>query len=127
MIEVKKIPGKGKGVVAKKLLPKGILIETAPVSSFPVEEWTIIKKTEIFKYCFVIPRNYREHKNVDGYIVFGLSSFCNHSESPNAYIKWTQDEIGLWAHLIALTDIQPEEEVLIFYTNIDEYPANEFI
>ena len=119
----KKSPEKEKGVVAKKLLPKGTLIEAAPVSSFPVEEWTIIKKTEIFKYCFVLPKEYRENnQNADGYIVFGLSSFCNHSENPNAYIKWTQDEVGLWAHLIALADIQPEEEVLVFYTNIDEYP-----
>lgn len=78
MIEIKKIPGKGKGVVAKILIQKGTLIEAAPVGSFSVEEWTLIKKTEIFKYCFVIPSDYRENQNVDGYIVFGFSSFCNH-------------------------------------------------
>lgn len=65
---------------------------------------------------------------MDGHIVFGFSSLCNHSENPNACIKWTKDEIGLWAHLIALKDIQPEEEILVFYTNIDEYSlVHEFI
>ncbi len=128
MIEVIRIPKKGRGVVAKQLLSKGTLIESAPASSFSAEQWKPIKKTDIFKYCFVIPSEYGDKQNVNGHIVFGLSSLCNHSETPNAYVKWLKDEIGLWAHLIALTDIQPDEEVLVYYTNIDEYfLASEFI
>ncbi|NER80849.1 MAG: SET domain-containing protein [Leptolyngbya sp. SIO1D8] len=128
MIEVKWFPKKGRGVVAKKLLPKGTFIESAPVGSFSSEQWTLIKKTDIFKYCFVIPSEYSDKQHVNGHIVFGLSSLCNHSETPNAYVKWIKDEIGLWAYLIALTDIQSGEEVSVRYTNIDEYfLATEFI
>jgi hypothetical protein len=128
MIRVKYFPKKGRGIVATKLILKETLIEVAPVGSFPAEQRPLMNKTEVFEYYFVIPAEYKNSKNVGGHIVFGLSSLCNHSETPNAYIKWVQDEIGLWAHLIASKDIQPEEEVFVFYTNIDEYRlAHEFI
>lgn len=127
MIEVKCFPNKGRGIIAKKLIQKGTLIEKAPVVSFPPEQREILNTTELFKYYFVIPSEYersKNSKNVGGYIVFGLLSLCNHSESPNTYINWAEDEIGLWAHLIASKDIQPGEECLLFYTNIDEYPSH---
>lgn len=128
MIEVKLLPQKGRGIVASQIIPKETLIEIAPVVSFPTEQRLLINKTEVFKYCFTIPSEYQKSKDVNGYIVFGLMSFCNHSETPNAYINWVKDEIGLWAHLIASKDIEPGEEVFLFYTNIDEYPlAHEFI
>lgn len=128
MIEVRNISQKGRGIIATNFLPKDTLIEASLTSSFPAEQWMLIKKTDIFKYCFVIPSEYSEQQDTNGYIVFGLTAFCNHSESPNAYVKWTQDDVGLWAHLIALVDIQAGEEVSIFYTNINEYSlASEFV
>lgn len=128
MIKVKLFPKKGRGIVATELIPKETLIEAAPVASFPAKQIPLVSKTEILKYYFVIPSEYEKRENVRGYIVFGLSSLCNHSETPNAYINWTKDDIGLWAYLIALKDIQPEEEIFLFYTNVDQYPlANQFI
>lgn len=128
MITVKLFTKKGRGIVATELIPKETLIEAAPVAPFPAEQIPLISKTEILKYYFVIPSEYEKRENVRGYIVFGLSSLCNHSETPNAYIDWNKDDIGLWANLIALKDIQPEEEVFLFYTNVDQYPlANQFI
>mgnify|MGYP006312620747 CR=1 FL=1 len=128
MIEVKLFPKKGRGIVATQLIPKETLIEIAPVGSFPAEQRPLMSETEVFEYYFVIPSEYEKSKKVGGHIAFGLSSLCNHSETPNAYINWVKDEIGLWAHLIASKDIQAGEEVFVFYTNIDEYPsADEFI
>jgi len=121
MIEVKLFPQKGRGIVATKLITQETLIEVAPAGSFPAEQWQLMSQTELFKYCFVIPTEYEKSPQMGGYIVFGFSSLCNHSETPNAYIKWVKNEMGLWAYLIALKDIQPEEEVFLFYTNIDEY------
>jgi SET domain-containing protein len=128
MIEVKYFPKKGRGIVATKPISKDTVIEVAPVGSFPAAQRPLMSNTEVFEYYFVILAEYEKSKNVGGHIVFGLSSLCNHSETPNAHIQWVKDEIGLWAHLIATKDIQPEEEVFVFYTNIDEYPlAHEFI
>ncbi|AFY40141.1 nuclear protein SET [[Leptolyngbya] sp. PCC 7376] len=128
MIKVKIIPPKGRGVVATTLIAKGTLIEASPVSSFPKEQWDMIRQTSIFKYCFVRLSEYRIQKKVDGYLVFGTSTLCNHSEKPNSYIEWVENELGLWAHLIAKEDIQPNEEVSIFYANINEYSlASKFV
>ena len=128
MIEVKLFPKKGRGIAATKLIPKETIIEVAPVASFPAEQMPLINKTEVFKYYFVIPSEYEKSENVGGHIVFGLSSLCNHSETPNAYINWVKNEIGLWARLIASKDIQVGEEIFLLYTNINEYSlASEFI
>jgi hypothetical protein len=128
MLEIKLIAEKGRGAVATQSIQKGILIEKAPVASFPPDQREVIQDTEIGPYYFVRPTEYdSEDSKVKGYIVFGLSSFCNHSEQPNAKIEWCKDRIGLWAKLTALQDIQAGEEVTIFYTNIDEYPTEEFV
>jgi len=129
MLKVKKFKGKGRGIVAIKSISKGTLIESAPASAFPAEERKVIDKTEIFKYYFVNPTEYKSmnNKEIKGYVVFGLSSLCNHAEHPNAKIEWRKDEVGLWADLIALQDILADEEVTVFYTNIDEYSLKTFI
>ena len=128
MIEVKNIPPKGRGVVASVPIKEGDLIESAPVGPFPKEQWDAIRGTSIFKYCFVRPSEYQHESDSKGYLVFGLATLCNHSDQPNAYIKWVENELGLWAHLIAKADIEMDEEVSIFYTNISEYAlANNFV
>ncbi|WP_017663493.1 SET domain-containing protein-lysine N-methyltransferase [Baaleninema simplex] len=123
MIKVQRFSNKGRGIVATKKIAKETLIEVSPVASFPPYQRDIIDKTELSPYYFVKHSEYETNKNVCGHIVFGLASLCNHSETPNAYIKWVEDEIGLWVHLIALKLIQMGDEVLIYYTNIDEYSS----
>ena len=128
MLEIKLIPDKGRGAVATEFIQEGTLIEKAPVASFPPDQRKLIDETEIGPYYFVRPTEYdSQDSRVKGYIVFGLSSFCNHSEQPNANIEWSKDRVGLWAKLTALHDIQAGEEVTIFYTNIDEYPVEESV
>ncbi|MCV6636934.1 SET domain-containing protein-lysine N-methyltransferase [Candidatus Albibeggiatoa sp. nov. NOAA] len=124
MITVHSTSDKGRGVVATTAIEKGTLIERAPVASFPAEQRPIIDSTNIAKYYFVLPSEYKHNKHVNGHFVFGLLSLCNHSEVPNAYINWEQDNVGLWAQLIALQDIQKGQEVSLFYTNVDEYSFN---
>lgn len=128
MIQVKQFPKKCRGIVATKMIAKETEIEVSPTVSFSAAQRDIIDKTELQKYYFVIHSEYETNPKVGGHIVFGLSSLCNHSETPNAYINWVKDEMGLWAHLIALQDIQAGDEVCLYYTNIDEYTlAREFI
>ncbi|NES70087.1 MAG: SET domain-containing protein [Okeania sp. SIO2D1] len=128
MIEVKKIPHKGRGIIATQDIPEGALLEVAPVEIFPFEPKQTIDETEIFKYYFVSPSEYSKSKNANRYLVFGLASFCNHAEKPNACVEWVENEVGLWAHLIADKDINKGEEVTLFYTNINEYSdAQKFV
>jgi len=125
MIEVKKVLSKGRGIMATQDIPQGTLLEVAPVEIFPFEQKHRINETEVFKYYFVKPSEYGKSKNMNRYLVFGLASFCNHAEKPNASVKWVENEIGLWSHLIAQKDIKEGEEVTLFYTNIDEYSEAE--
>jgi len=128
MIAVKRIAGKGRGIIATEDISSGTLIEVAPVGVFPAEQRPIVDKTDVFKYYFVQPGEYRQRKNAKGYFVFGLVSLCNHTEEPNSYVDWIEDEVGLWSHLTAKKDIKIGEEVTVFYTNIDEYAdAEKFV
>jgi len=58
-------------------------------------------------------------------LAFGQLTFCNHSDHPNATIRWREDDIGPWAELEALQSIAAGEEITLFYTNISEYSAGD--
>ncbi|WP_293090318.1 hypothetical protein [Okeania sp. SIO3B5] len=64
MIEVQKILNKGRGIIATQDIPKGILIEVAPVEIFPFKPEQTIDEKGIFKYYFVSPSEYRKSKNL---------------------------------------------------------------
>lgn len=121
MIDVRHIPKKGRGLIAVQPIYAGTLIEVAPVASFPAEERAIVDKTSVFPYYFIQPSEYRQSKESRGHFVFGIVSLCNHADEPNACVKWVENEVGLWTHLMALKDIEPGEEVTMYYTNVDEY------
>lgn len=128
MIEVREIVGKGRGIIATEDISQGTLLEVAPVVVFPAEQRTIVDQTELSKYYFVQPIEYAQTKSANGYIVFGLASLCNHTEEPNSYVNWIENEVGIWSHLIAKKDIKAGEEVTMFYTNINEYSeASKFV
>ena len=121
MIEVQKSSNKQRCIVAKEEILQNTLIEVSPIATIPSEQLSIIDKTEIFRYYFVQSSEYSERKICRGYIVFGLTSLCNHSENPNSKVCWIENEVGLWCHLVAIKNIEPGEEVTLFYTNIDKY------
>ncbi len=132
MLKIDLVQGKGRGTVATQPIEKGQLIEAAPTCTLPPAQRQIIDTTTVAQYYFVRPSEYSDinacKSQLNGYLVFGLCSLCNHSTHPNAVVKWVEGEDGLWAHLIALRDIRPDEEITLFYTNIDEYQlANQFI
>lgn len=122
MLTLEKIPGKGRGIISTEMIPQKTVIEKAPAVAFPSEQLEGLRKTEIWQYCFVRPTEYNTQKNcARGYLIFGLSSLANHSEHPNTKIEWHEDDSGFRAELVAIQDIQPGEEVTMYYTNINDY------
>lgn len=116
------IPGKGRGVVASQDIRQGEILEVAPVATFSANDCNIIKNTSFFEYYFVRPGEYTEpDQPAPGYVIFGLSSICNHSNSPNAVIDWVTERTGLVAYLRANRDIQIGDEITVYYTNLEEY------
>ncbi|MDZ4723005.1 MAG: SET domain-containing protein-lysine N-methyltransferase [candidate division Zixibacteria bacterium] len=118
----------GRGVFATEAIAEGHILESVPTAFLSADQRGIIKSTVVFQYCFVEPDSYKTRGENNAYLVFGLSSLCNHSDQPNASMKWEKRETGMWASLVASRDIAVGDEITLFYTDIDEYPdAEQFV
>ncbi|PFH53928.1 hypothetical protein AMATHDRAFT_72953 [Amanita thiersii Skay4041] len=100
-------PQSGRGVYAARFIPKHSLVEVSPVLFFTKEEYEIHGKyTVLDHYTF---------KWTDGRmaLAFGLGSLFNHSDTPNT--SYTLDTTTDSIRYTAIRDIEPEEELCIYY------------
>lgn len=118
-------PDKGRGIITLDSIGSGVILERALVGTFPPDERRMIEDTKLFEWYFVRPDEYRTSHIIPGHIIFGFSSICNHSSTPNARIDWEETEHNLWANLITLENIEKGNEVVSCYTNITEYADHE--
>lgn len=130
MVRLAKIAGKGRGLLACRPIAAGTVIERAPAVRLPAADRALVDRTALFPYCFADPAGFvpgATDDDHDGFVAFGGVTFCNHSASPNAVVHWESDDVGVWAALQALRDIAEGEEITLFYTNISEYDADDFV
>ncbi len=101
-LEIRRVPGKGRGVFARVLIPKGTIFETVPM--------LVCKPDDIISSSLM---NYVYDWGIDTVgIALGYGSLYNHSFKPNARyfdLPLQRKEFS------ALRDIQPGEEVTINY------------
>jgi len=96
-----KIGGKlGRGVFAGKDFKKSDIIEKAPY----IEDKTGNFSGLVRDYIFA-------KSDTNSVVAFGFASLYNHSDTPNATWKITDE----YVEIIALTDIQKDSEILISY------------
>ncbi|MGX5845044.1 SET domain-containing protein-lysine N-methyltransferase [Mesorhizobium sp. ArgA1] len=127
-VYVKNVPRKGRGVFANVPFKANEVIERSTTWGFSRSEETLLRRTGLFEYYFVRPETNTINHLIAGYVVFGTISIVNHSFTPNAEIVWDDDETGAWISIIALKDIDIDEEITHFYANINEYAnSNEFV
>jgi len=50
MIQVKNIPGKGRGIIATQFIPQTTIIETAPAIAISAQDRKTLDTTQIFQY-----------------------------------------------------------------------------
>ncbi len=105
-VEIKRAPGKGRGVFARRAIRKGEVFESVPVIFLTPEEYARgVDGTILASYCFAW----------DGdkvALALGYGSVYNHSYKPNA----RYDDIGNRAkEFTALRAIDPGEEITINY------------
>jgi len=110
-IEIRRSPGRGRGVFALERISPGTVIETAPVIILPAEECPALDQTIIYDYYF----HWDGDPNGEGRgaLGLGLVTLCNHSSRPSArvdrnYVRNTLD-------LTATAPIGAGEEVTIDY------------
>jgi hypothetical protein len=101
-IEVKRIPGKGRGVFALRRFRKGEVIERVPVLVLPantLEEGPA--DSRLADYCFVWGRGTVA-------LALGYGSLYNHSYRPNARYDDTGPQTKVFS---AIREIEPGEEI----------------
>lgn len=105
--ELKRIPGKGLGVVATEDIKSGDVIERAPVLPMTPTERKYAGKTIMNHYIYP----WRSTRGAA--VVFGYGSIYNHSFTPNA--DWKQDFRSIRMVYRAIKDIKAGEEITINY------------
>ncbi|HEX8203963.1 MAG TPA: SET domain-containing protein [Isosphaeraceae bacterium] len=110
-IEVKRVKGKGRGVFARRPIPRGEVIERVPVLVLPAAE---VKNaagwTGLACYCFHWGRGTLA-------LALGYGSLYNHSYHPNARYD---DAAGQTKVFTALRDIAAGEEITVNYNGEPE-------
>ncbi len=113
LLEVKYIsPKKGRGVVAKKKILRGSLVEIANVVLIPNNDYDSIQDTSLYHYIYEWsdPKNKGENTNV---IAFSICQFFNHSYTPN--LKYIYDYENSTIEYVAIKDILKGEELTVNY------------
>lgn len=120
-LEIRHAEGKGCGVFTTKFLAGDQDLFCDPVKRYKNEDARSLARHSIYTHLFVDPRHYGLTESVDLLWVIGLISILNHSNTPNCWVEWRRDSLGEWALLRSITNIPPGDELLIRYTNIEEY------
>ncbi|PYS04586.1 MAG: hypothetical protein DMG15_08485 [Acidobacteria bacterium] len=104
---------RGRAMFARRKFLKGELIERAPVIRLNEKQWPFAQKTILSDYAF----DWGEHDE-QAAIALGYVSIYNHSYSPNAQLEELLDELMM--EVVAIRDIEPDEEITINYNGDPE-------
>ena len=111
---VRQTHDKGRAVFALTDIPKDALILESQAVVLPREDCTKLNEMSIWIYRFALGEECA--------VVFGDIAFCNHSATPNAIVSWKRESpSAAVASLTALTDISANAEIVINYTDIEDY------
>ena len=107
-LEVRAVPGKGRGIFARRGFAPGALIERCPVIGMPEEHWEHLDRTVLEVYCFKWGEQLERPA-----VALGYGSLYNHAFLPNAQY---QRSLALQAiDFVALRDIAAGEEITVNY------------
>jgi hypothetical protein len=107
-LRVVRVPGKGRGVVATRPIPRGEVVESAPVVVVPAGQWPLVRQTALARYCFAW-----DDGTGSAAVALGRASLFNHSYAPNV----TADKLlrSRLIRFVALRDIDAGEELTLNY------------
>ncbi len=106
-IRTAQIPGKGRGLVAGEAIAPGDVIDRCPTIHLSAADCELMERSAVGDYYFAHPEDTEA-----GVVVLGHISLCNHSEMPNAELRWRiEDGVGWVAELFALRAIAAGEEI----------------
>jgi hypothetical protein len=106
-------PGCGRGIFARRKIAQGETIERAPVIVIPKKQWPDLENSVLSEYAFDWGEN-----DEQAAIALGYVSIYNHSYTPNAQLEQLPNELMM--EIVALRDIEPDEEITINYNGDPE-------
>jgi len=112
-LEVRDVPGMGRGVFAQRRFAKRSIVEVCPVVPLPVYTYKTISKEVLGDYVFTWPgprQRTRCYFKWTGYcVVLGYGSLYNHSNHPN--LVWTARRRARQMVFWARRDIECDEQL----------------
>ncbi|QJE72912.1 SET domain-containing protein [Aerophototrophica crusticola] len=111
-VAVRDLGPKGRGMVALLPIPRGLLIDSAPVLILPPEDRRRMEDSRVAHYWFYWDEGATD-EDWSAAIALGPVSLCNHSEAPNS--RFEADLESCRIDLYALRDIQAGEEITFDY------------
>ena len=117
LIGIQRFGAKGRGIVALRDIPAGMLLERCPVLIIPAADRIKTDPSIIFTYIYMWEHGTTEQDLYTGQgraaIALGLSSLLNHSGTPSATFVRRIDELEL--ELSSARGIAAGEEITIDY------------
>lgn len=105
-------PIHGLGVFSSQFIPEGEIIEECPILDLGIPKGQA--SNILGDYRFNWPQGNDWEKQV---IAWGWGSLYNHSENNNA--AWRSNFINNTFEFYAVRDIQPNEEIFVYYGGVD--------
>lgn len=114
---------KGRGVFCRTALRKGEVLEVTPALVLNERETSLADKTCLGNYTFAVGKTSKtimkwgDFKNPEesSAVLFGIVSFCNHCESPNATVIWEENDGTLYYSLVTTAAIPAHTEICTSY------------
>jgi SET domain-containing protein len=107
----RRVPGKGRGVFARRAFPAGTVLEWAPISRFPAADLQQLDHREHQALHHVF--TWGAEPGREKAYTWGFIALYNHSPTPNVVID--DGPVPDSGAVIALRDIQPGEELCFDY------------
>jgi hypothetical protein len=93
--------------MASEAIASGDVIDRSTTIPLSAADCDLLELSAVGDYYFAHPEDAEA-----GLVVLGLTSLCNHSNMPNAELRWQRDDsVGWLAELYALRPIAEGEEV----------------
>lgn len=116
-IQVRKLKGKGRGIIATDDIPEDSVIELSPAISIPDGQSSLLSATILANYTFAASES-----GAMSCLGLGYTSLYNHDSNPNAEFLVNEDAIAI----VSLRDIKAGEEITVSYGWHDDEDEYEF-
>ncbi len=111
LLELRAVPGKGRGVFARRAIAAGRVLCRCPTLALDREDCDRLNETSLAKHFFT-----GDGPEFEAWLALGLLTLVNHAVPPNADWRYVDGgPLGCLIELVALRPIAAGEEVTIDY------------